>query len=78
MDALRDLPGPVLVLAAAVLGSVVGAAWLRRATGLEPEARSFRATDPPRWWVDPLLRVVAVVAAVGAVLAVAILISRAV
>jgi len=78
MDALGDLPGPVLVLAAAVLGSVVGYTWLRRVTGVESETRSFRATDPPRWWVDPLLRAIAVIAVVVAVLALALLALKAV
>ena len=78
MDALRNLAGPVLVLAAAVLGSVVGYTWLRRVTGVEPEARLFRATDPPRRWLDPSLRAVALIAAIVALLALALLVSKAV
>lgn len=75
---LLGLPAEVIVLVVAVLGSVVGYAWLRRATGVEPEVRAFRATDPPRRWVDPLLRVVALLAAISALLLLAILVSRAI
>ncbi len=78
MDALRDVAGPALVPAAAVLCSVVGYTWLRRVTGVEPEARSFRATDPPRRWMDPSLRAAALVASIVALLALAILVSKAV
>jgi hypothetical protein len=42
------VPGPLIVLAAAVIGSVVGIAWLRRIGGIEPEPRSFRATHGRR------------------------------
>ncbi len=75
---LFGVPTQVIVLAVAVLGSVVGFRWLRRVTGVEPEVRSFRATDPPRRGVDLLLRVVAVAAAIVALLLLAILVVRAI
>jgi hypothetical protein len=39
------IPAGLLVLAAAVLGAIVGLVWLRRMLTIEPDARSFRATS---------------------------------
>jgi hypothetical protein len=41
---LMGIPAEVIVLAVAVVGSVVGLIWLRRLLTIEPEVHSFRAT----------------------------------
>jgi hypothetical protein len=62
------IPAGLLVLAAAVIGAILGLVWLRRMLTIEPDAHSFRATSgSARPWRMP----VAIGLAAAAVLLVA-------
>jgi hypothetical protein len=74
---LMGIPAEVIVLAVAVVGSVVGLIWLRRLLTIEPEVHSFRATaGRGRSWPAIVAAVVIIVLTALALLALPAILAR--
>ena len=61
-DRMESVPATFWPYAAGLAGLLIGAIWLRRVTGGEPEPQSFRATSGPQRDYLPVVGIVAAAA----------------